>query len=120
MNGALNNQTLIYQQIAALIEDGILSGEYAEGEQVPSTNEISRVFHINPATAAKGINALVEQGLLYKKRGIGMFVEQGARETLRKHRRAAFCKQEAETFVQHAKKLGITKQELQAILAELF
>ncbi|MFI3170322.1 MAG: GntR family transcriptional regulator [Faecalibacterium sp.] len=116
MNGVLNNQSLIYQQIAARIEDGILRGEYPEEEQVPSTNEISRVFHINPATAAKGINRLVEEGLLYKKRGIGMFVAQGAQALLLQNRRDAFCAQDAEEFVHKAKKLGITKEALQAMI----
>ncbi len=120
MNGVLNNQSLIYQQIATLIEDGILSGECAEGAQVPSTNEISRVFNVNPATAAKGINQLVDQGLLYKKRGIGMFVAAGAHDALLQSRRAAFYQQDAEAFVNKAKKLGVTKEELQAVLAQLF
>ncbi len=116
MNGLLNNQSLIYQQIAAHIEDGILRGEYPEEQQVPSTNEISRVFHINPATAAKGINRLVEEELLYKKRGIGMFVAQGAQARLLQNRRDAFCAQDAEEFVNKAKKLGITKEALQAMI----
>ncbi len=116
----LNNQSLIYQQIAALIEDGILRGEYAEGEQVPSTNEISRVFNVNPATAAKGINQLVDQGLLYKKRGIGMFVAEGAHDALLQSRRAAFYQHDAAAFVDQAKKLGVSKEELQAVLEQLF
>ncbi len=120
MNGVLNNQSLIYQQIAALIEDGILSGEFAAEEQVPSTNEISRVFNINPATAAKGINALVEQGLLYKKRGIGMFVTKDAHDTLLRQRREAFCQTEAAAVIGKAKKLGFTKAELQRMLDDLF
>ncbi len=119
LNGVLNNQSLIYQQIAALIEDGILSGEYAAEEQVPSTNEISRVFNVNPATAAKGINRLVDQGLLYKKRGIGMFVAQGAHEALLKSRRDSFCTQDAKLFIEKAKKLGFTKEEIQALLESL-
>lgn len=120
MNGILNNQSLIYQQIAALIEDGILSGEYPEAAQVPSTNEISRVFNVNPATAAKGINQLVDQGLLYKKRGIGMFVAQGAHDALLQSRRAVFYQKDAADFVNQAKKLGISKEELQAVLEQLF
>ncbi len=118
MNGVLNNQTLIYEQIAQLIEDGILSGEYSAHEQVPSTNEISRVFNINPATAAKGINRLVEEGVLYKKRGIGMFVADGAREHLREIRRTAFATEEIAPFLRKAKKLGFTKEEILALLAE--
>lgn len=78
MNGMLNEQTSIYLQIAQMMENDILRGIYQEEEQVPSTNELARQFRINPATAAKGVNLLVEEGILYKKRGIGMFVSTGA------------------------------------------
>ena len=74
----LNEQTSIYLQIAQMMENDILRGIYQEEEQVPSTNELARQFRINPATAAKGVNLLVEEGILYKKRGIGMFVSTGA------------------------------------------
>ena len=77
MNETLSDQGAIYLQIAHMIEDDILRGIYREEEQVPSTNELARALRINPATAAKGINLLVEQGILYKRRGIGMFVAPG-------------------------------------------
>ena len=118
MNGILNDQTLIYEQIAQLIEDGILNGEYGEDGQVPSTNELAHVFGINPATAAKGINRLVEEGLLYKKRGIGMFVADGAENVLRKKRREAFVSEEIKKILRDANKLGLTKEELLTLLAK--
>ena len=90
MHGTLNDQSLIYLQIAQMLEDDILRGIYREEEQVPSTNELARVYHINPATAAKGINLLVADGILYKKRGIGMFVATGAEQALRNKRKSAF------------------------------
>lgn len=77
MHGTLSDQSLIYLQIAQMLEDDILRGVYREEEQVPSTNELSRVYHINPATAAKGLNLLSAEGILYKRRGIGMFVAPG-------------------------------------------
>ena len=77
MRGTLNDQSLIYLQIARMLEDDILRGVYREEEQVPSTNELARGYNINPATAAKGINLLVADGILYKRRGIGMFVSKG-------------------------------------------
>lgn len=116
MKGILNNQSLIYQQITQLIEDGIMNGEYKAHEQVPSTNEISRVFNINPATAAKGVNHLVDEGLLYKKRGIGMFVAEDAPEILLKNRREAFTTEEAAAFIKKAKQLKFTKEEVLAML----
>lgn len=85
MKGILNDQNLIYQQIAQLLEDGILRGDYPADTPVPSTNELARAFNINPATAAKGVNRLVDEGLLYKRRGVGMFVAPGALQALRKN-----------------------------------
>ena len=78
----------IFQQIAEQLEEAILSGAYPEESQVPSITEYSVQYRINPATALKGINLLVDAGLLYKKRGVGMFVASGAREKLRQSRRA--------------------------------
>ena len=83
-----------------------------EGERVPSTNELARLYSINPATAAKGINLLVEQGILYKKRGIGMFVNEGAVEKIRLARKAGFYEQFVVNLISEAKALGITKEEL--------
>ena len=77
----------IFQQIAEQLEEAILSGAYPEESQVPSITEYSVQYRINPATALKGINLLVDAGLLYKKRGVGMFVASGAREKLRQSRR---------------------------------
>ena len=77
MNLGLSEERSIYLQIGEKIEDDILRGILLEEERVPSTNELARAYAINPATAAKGINLLVDQGILYKKRGIGMFVAQG-------------------------------------------
>lgn len=117
MNGILNDQSLIYQQIAQLIEDGILNGEYPEESQVPSTNELAHVFGINPATAGKGVNRLVDDGLLYKRRGIGMFVAPGAVGALRRKRREVFVKEEIRGLLREARRLGLTKAELLALLA---
>ena len=80
----------IFQQIAEQLEEAILSGAYPEESQVPSITEYSVQYRINPATALKGINLLVDAGLLYKKRGVGMFVASGAREKLRQSRRERF------------------------------
>lgn len=115
MNGILNDQSLIHQQITRLIEDGILQGSYAEGEQVPSTTELARTFNINPATAAKGVNRLVEAGLLYKKRGIGMFVAEGALQQLRSRRQNDFAQNQLQNIIKEAKSLGLSKAQLLAL-----
>ena len=78
MNETLTQEKSIYLQISEMIENDILRGILLEEERVPSTNELSKLYAINPATAAKGINILVDAGILYKKRGIGMFVSEGA------------------------------------------
>ena len=77
----------IFQQIADGLEDAILSGVFPEGSQIPSITEFSVTYKINPATALKGINLLVDENIVYKKRGLGMFVTEGAAEKLRQKRK---------------------------------
>lgn len=117
MRGALGDQTLIYLQIAQLLEDDILRGVYREEEQVPSTNELSRCYNINPATAAKGINLLVADGILYKKRGIGMFVSPGAGEAVRNKRKAAFYDSFVKPLVKEGASLALSGEELMAMVS---
>lgn len=106
----------LFQQIAELIENSIVDGSLAEESQVPSTNELAAFHRINPATAAKGLNALVADGILYKKRGIGMFVTTGARDKLIAHRRDRFARQYVVPLVLEAEKLGIGVDELKSML----
>ncbi len=80
----------IFLQIAEQLENSIIDGSLAEEAQVPSTNELAAFHRINPATAAKGVGKLADDGVIYKKRGIGMFVTLGARATLRNRRREEF------------------------------
>lgn len=110
----------IFLQLAEQLEDGILSGAYPEGTQIPSITEYAAVCKINPATALKGINLLVDAGLLYKKRGVGMFVAQGAYETLRKRRSEAFYQDYIITLVRKAKGLGMTLEQLNDLLEKGF
>ena len=117
MPPALNDHTSLYLQIAKMLEDGILRGIYPEETQVPSTNELARTLCINPATGAKGLNLLVEEGILYKRRGIGMFVAQGAAARIRTKRREEFMEQYVKPMAAEARQLGITAQDLQAMLA---
>lgn len=116
MRGTLNDQSLIYLQIAQMLEDDILRGVFREGEQVPSTNELARGYNINPATAAKGINLLVADGILYKKRGIGMFVAPGAEEAVRQKRKAAFYDGYIKPMVKEGASLSLTGEELMAMV----
>ena len=107
-----SGQPLIYLQIAQLLEDDILRGVYQEEEQVPSTKDLARSCSINPATAAKGINLLVAEGVLYKRRGIGMFVSPGAAKLVRKKRQGEFYQKFVRPMAQEGKSLGLSGPEL--------
>ncbi len=113
----LNDQASIYLQIARMLEDGVLRGIYPEEEQAPSTNELARAYSINPATAAKGINLLVDKGVLYKKRGIGMFVAAGAAGAIRAERREAFYEKYVTELVREGRSLGLTAGEMAEMVA---
>ncbi|MDU6315356.1 MAG: GntR family transcriptional regulator [Enterococcus faecalis] len=106
----------LFQQVADQIAEGIFNGAYLEGEQIPSTTEISKSYQINPATVLKGMNLLVERQLIEKKRGIGMFVLPGAQERVRSARKEEFLNKEVLEVVAEAKKLGITAQQLKQLI----
>ena len=112
MSYVLNDSQPIFLQIAERIENDIISGELPEESQVPSTNQFASFYQINPATAAKGVNLLVDEGILYKKRGLGMYVATGARAKLREKRKDQFFEQYVVTMLQEAEKLGITTEQL--------
>jgi DNA-binding transcriptional regulator YhcF (GntR family) len=102
----------IFLQIAEAIENDIIAGAMAEETQVPSTNEFAAFYRINPATALKGVNLLVDEGILYKKRGIGMFVSDGAQSRLVTKRRDQFSAEYVRPLLQEAEKLGISPAHL--------
>ncbi len=108
----------IYLQIAEQIEDAILTEAFPEETQIPSTTEISATYRINPATALKGINRLVEEGMVYKKRGLGMFVSRGAKEKIMEKRKRDFYANFVVSLLEEAEKLGITRRELAAMIEE--
>ena len=118
MNEILTQEKSIYLQISEMIENDILRDIIQEEERVPSTNEMARLYTINPATAAKGVNILVESGILYKKRGIGMFVSAGAKEKIRMKRKEEFYDNYIKTLLTEAESLGISKEELIAMICE--
>lgn len=102
-----DDRSPIYQQIADKIKNDILSGALQEGEQVMSTNQYASYYRINPATAAKGFHQLIDEGVLFKKRGIGMFVSPNARETLRGQRRDRFFAEVVDPMLAEARIIGI-------------
>jgi GntR family transcriptional regulator len=106
----------IFTQIAEAIENDILAGVLPEEAQVPSTNEFATFYRINPATAGKGVNLLVDEAILYKKRGIGMFVSTGSRERIATKRRDRFDAEFVQPLVAEAAKLGVTTHQLVAMI----
>ncbi|WP_433207555.1 GntR family transcriptional regulator [Dactylosporangium sp. CS-047395] len=108
----------IFLQIAEQIENSVIDGSLAEEAQVPSTNELAAFHRINPATAAKGVNQLVDDGILYKKRGIGMFVSPGVQAKLRQRRRDQFAEQYLRPLLAEAAKLGINGTELTTMIEQ--
>ena len=102
----------IFVQIAEQIENEIISGVVAEETQVPLTNEFAAFYRINPATALKGVNLLVDEGILYKKRGIGMFVAGGSQARIVAKRRNKFREEFVRPLLTEAEKLGITQEQL--------
>ncbi len=112
MQQRLTDEKSIYLQISQMIETDILRGILLEEERVPSTNELAKLYTINPATASKGINLLVDSGILYKKRGIGMFVSPGAAEAIRQRRKQEFYDHRFQELLAEARSLGITCGDL--------
>ncbi len=115
----LDDATPIFTQIAERLADEIADGGLAEGDRVPSTNELAAYYRINPATAAKGVNVLIDDGLLEKRRGIGMFVAAGARERLLEDRRRSFAERYVEPMVAEAGRLGLDGDALIDLVREV-
>jgi len=111
-----NENQPIYIQIADLLKEAILSDAYPEQSQIPSITEFSVAYKINPATALKGVNILVDEGLLYKKRGLGMFVSSGAREKLIALRKERFYDDYIIPLIKEAHRLDISCDELQDLI----
>jgi GntR family transcriptional regulator len=112
----LDDGTPIFSQIAERLADEIADGALAEGERVPSSNELAAYYRINPATAAKGLNVLTDEGLLEKRRGIGMFVADGARPRLLAERRRRFAERYVDPLVAEASRVGIDADELVTLI----
>lgn len=107
-----DESTPLYQQIANQLEEMIFTGGFDEGSQVPSTTQLSQQLHINPATVLKGMNLLVDEGLIEKHRGRGMFVRTGARQKIMEQRKESFYKDYVKSLLIEAHKLGINRQHL--------
>lgn len=116
MSRVRDNGRPLFVRIAEEIENAIVDGSLAEEAQVPSTNELAAFHRINPATAAKGVQQLVVDGVLLKRRGIGMFVATGARALLLERRREAFAQQYLAPLLAEARKLGMDADQVKKMI----
>lgn len=112
MANQLDDNRPIYIQIKEMIEDSILNGTFAENERIPSTNELAKYYTINPATARQGMNELVQEQIIEKKRGVGMFVTEEARTIIMKKRQQAFYEAYILPLKLEAKKIHIADEEI--------
>lgn len=111
-----NNEKPIFLQFAEELENNILRGVFPEEGQLPSTTEVSIQFKMNPATANRGVNLLVDEGIVYKKRGIGMFVCKGARDRILLKRKNAFFQAFILPLMEEANSLNMNVEEIKEMI----
>ncbi|WP_456273541.1 GntR family transcriptional regulator [Bacillus sp. AK031] len=119
MSQPFDDNRPIFIQIKERIEDQIVNDQLTEHDQIPSTTQLVKFYKINHLTIAKGINLLVDAGIIYKKRGVGMFVAEGAKAMLLEQRREGFVDQYMLPLIQEAEKLGISEGEIVDLLKQL-
>jgi Predicted transcriptional regulators len=112
----LNSDKPIFIKIMEMIEDNILSGVYKTDDIIISTTQISKLLSVNPTTSVKAVSNLTDEGVLYKRRGIGMCVAEGAKEKILLRRKEAFLGETVPDFLDEANKLGIAEDELIQII----
>jgi GntR family transcriptional regulator len=108
----------IYVQISEWLENEILCGNIKENEKIYSQYQLAEMFNINPATAAKGINILADQNILYKKRGLGMFLAANAKEKIQYRRKNYTLKRLVDEVVVEARRLGVHEGELISMMRD--
>ncbi|ARK29866.1 GntR family transcriptional regulator [Halalkalibacter krulwichiae] len=119
MSKSFDQKKPIFIQIKELIADQIINNQLKEHEQIPSTNQLVQYYKVNHLTVAKGINLLVEDEIIYKKRGVGMFVSEGAKEKLMLQRRKGFAEEFVLPMLEEAKKLQLSNSEILKVIEEL-
>ncbi|MFF2481353.1 GntR family transcriptional regulator [Paenibacillus sp. NPDC058071] len=119
MNVTFDDKQPIFQQVAEIIEDDILNGTFRVDEQILSMAQLSQMLQINPATVVKGIGLLVNEGILYKKRGLGMFVAADAKLIIQNKRKDRFYKELLSNLLIEADKLGLTTEDIFHMIKQL-
>ena len=114
----LDESLPIFQQIAQIIRNNIIEGIVMEGERVPSENELSSFYNINRATVRKGLQTLADEEIIYKKRGIGMFVVEGAKEKLLNERKKQYKKEYIRPLLEEGNRLGMSIDKVIELIKE--
>ncbi|MDR1422812.1 MAG: GntR family transcriptional regulator [Coriobacteriales bacterium] len=118
MRQALDNDRPLFLQIKELIEDAILTGELAPDDQIPSNSQLVSTYGVNPVTVHKGVSLLLDEGIIYKRRGIGMYVSREAPERIRTRYQKSFRAEYIEPLLERAVLLGISIEELGRMMGE--
>ncbi|WP_416148006.1 GntR family transcriptional regulator [Salipaludibacillus sp. HK11] len=119
MSKSFNDKKPIFLQIKDRLADQIVNDQLKEHDQIPSTTQLVHFYKVNHLTASKGITLLVEAGIIYKKRGVGMFVAEGAKEKLLQQRKEVFAEEFVLPMIQEADKLGLSNSEITALINKL-
>ena len=118
MKASLDESQPIFQQIAQIIMDEIIDSHLQEEEKVPSENDLSRFYNINRATVRNGLQSLVDAGLIYKQRGIGMFVKKGAKKKLLEERQKKFRADYLLPMLKEAERIGLSSEAVIEMIDE--
>jgi GntR family transcriptional regulator len=102
-----NDNQPIYKQLREMVVERIMDGSFSEGEAVPSVRQVAADYQVNHLTVGKAYQELVETGLLEKRRGLGMFVTDGARNSLTTDEQSRFIGKEVPAFAERVKLLGL-------------
>lgn len=108
----MDSNKLIFEQVAEIVENQILGGLLKTDDRSPSTTEFANAYNINPATARKGLNILVDEGILIKKRGMGMFVTKDAKKIIKKKRKKEYLDNILPDLIKNLRILEISKEDL--------
>jgi len=110
----------IFLQIKEEIENAIISKSIQEEEKIQSIRTLAQQYRLNPQTISSAVSELINEGILHKKRGIGLFVNKGAQQKLKKIKSSEFRKNELQKIIQKGRTLGITKNEILEVIEQIY
>jgi len=109
----------IYRQLRELVAERIMDGSFVEGQAIPSVRQVAADYQVNHLTVGKAYQELVELGLLQKRRGLGMYVIEGARGALTRREQQQFIAEELPAFAERARMLGLDLEKVVALLRNI-